>query len=126
VSGHPNLSGAINADIAQSERDGGFYLKDIPDGSGLEVQTRNTHYVIVKRGAETFISGHAKYCPVPTKAYIAGFTWGSSMLKIGFVGVGMHLEFSTDAHPERIVTTQIASVLPSAPSADDETTRMNA
>jgi hypothetical protein len=41
---------------------------------------------------------------------IAGSTWGGSMLKLRFVGRGMHLEFSHPAYRTPIVTSPIQDV----------------
>ena len=66
-------------------------------GRGLMVRTLNTIYIIrkVSEDAERCnftIQGHPKYCPVPCPCHIHGSTWGGSMLKVGYVGRGMHLE----------------------------------
>ncbi len=91
---HQNLSDAINRNNAQSEIEGGVKLSDLPIGSTLEVQTSNTLYRIAKRQDGTLtIQGHARFCPMPTPVTISGSTWGGSMLKMGFIGRGMHMEF---------------------------------
>lgn len=96
---HPHLSDSINSNIAQSEIDGGVWLKNLPSGRGLEVQTRNNLYCIRKLEDEAYtIRGNARFCPVDTPCSISGSTWGGSMLKVGFIGRGMHLEFSLDGH----------------------------
>lgn len=102
---HPNLSDEINRNIAKSEIDGGVFLHRMSGGDCLRigktllVQTKNTLYRIEKRGdMDYWISGHPRYCPVPTKAHINGSTFGGSMLKVGFIGRDMHLEFSTPEH----------------------------
>lgn len=107
---HPHLSDAINHNIAKSEIDGGVFLDRLPTPSTLKIQTRNTLYTLRKTAGGITLQGHAKYCPEPTKAYVSGSTWGGSMLKVGFVGRGMRLEFSTDRHPGRIVTSEIQEV----------------
>jgi hypothetical protein len=40
---------------------------------------------------------------------VAGSTWGGSLLKLHFIGRGMHLEF---LHPvyQRVVTSRIAEI----------------
>lgn len=106
--GHPNLSDEINRNIAQSEADGGVSLKSLAVGKALLVQTKNTLYRIEKRGeSEFYISGNQRFCPEPTKTSIHGSTWGGSMLKVGFVGIGMRLEFSVEGH--RAITTSVIS-----------------
>jgi len=108
---HPNLSPEINAAIIKSEIDGGAHLKDLPVGKALKVTTKNTVYVIRKlAGDKLLIQGHYYYCPLPTKAFIHGSTFGGSMIKVDFVGRGMYLEFSTEEHPNAITTSQIQNV----------------
>lgn len=118
---HPNLSKEINDAIAESELAGGAYVDKLAVGRKLLVQTRNTLYIIERREDGLYISGHAKYCPVPTKCVISGSNFGGSMLKMGFVGRGMYMEFMVEV-PEsqrkigyvdghgRIVTSQIQEV----------------
>lgn len=72
----------------------GVYLDELEQGRILEVQTENHLYRIVNCGkGEALICGHPEYCPIPAAATISGSTWGGSMLKMGFVGIGMRLEF---------------------------------
>jgi hypothetical protein len=107
---NPNLSPEINNNIRESELAGGVWWNDSPIKSKVRVKTRNTLYLLEKRDDGTYIEGNAKYCPSPTKASIHGSTWGGSMLKMGWIGVGMHLEFSTEGHPGPITTSEIESV----------------
>lgn len=91
---HPNLSPEINAAMREMELNGGIWYDKLPAGSVVQVQTKNTLYVIEKRSdTQSFITGHPKYCPIPTECRINGSTFGGSMLRIGWLGVGMHLEF---------------------------------
>ena len=114
----PYLSNAIKNNIAQSEIEGGVYVLDHPEhcaadikaapvlpiGGQLEIQTRNSLYRLTKISKSRFmIQGHPIYCPNPTGCNVHGSTWGGSMLKVGFIGRGMHLEFSTERYP--MVTT---------------------
>ena len=41
---------------------------------------------------------------------IAGSTWGGSMLKVRFIGRGMHLEFRHPGYPTPIVTSIIQEI----------------
>ena len=115
---HPNLIPELNAVIAKCEEDGGVWLDQLEVGTRLYVQTKHTLYEIEKRADGFYISGNAHYCPKPTKAFITGSTFGGSVLKAGFVGVGMYLEFmlkvdgrelGRDGHG-RIQTSRILSV----------------
>ena len=100
----PVFSDEINSNIVQSEVEGGVYLSDLPEGHELVIRTENHSYHVIKQEKSTvLISGHPKFCPDPVLVNIHGSSWGGSMLKIAYIGRGMHLEFR---HPEyRIVTT---------------------
>lgn len=105
---HSNLSDEINANLLRLELNGGLDFDALPAGSIVEVQTKNTLYTIRKEVARTLIKGHSKYCPEWVECHIAGSTWGGSMLKIGFIGNGMHLEFTFNG--KTITTSPIRSV----------------
>jgi hypothetical protein len=107
---HPNLADEVNGNIVQSEVEGGVYLKDLPRGAVLAIQTRNRFYTLVTLGDEAaLISGHPEFCPDPVEVRIQGSTWGGSMLKTKFVGRGMHLEFEHPVH-HTVVTSQIVDI----------------
>ena len=107
---HPNLSDEVARNIVQSEIEGGVCLDDLGEGAELEVETQNRWYTIsIRGGGDELISGHPEYCPEPVAVRIAGSTWGGSMLKVRFIGRGMHLEFR---HPvyQTIVTSRIVEI----------------
>lgn len=106
----PNFSDEINRRIIQSEIEGGVYLGDLPGGSRLCVETENRSYELTVHDESTaYISGHPVFCPDPVLVSIHGSSWGGSMLKISYIGRGMHLEFH---HPEyqTITTSRIVEV----------------
>lgn len=120
---HPNLSPELNAICEKSETQEGIYLYDpgfgptvaeknvLPIGATVAVQTRNTRYLIVKTGEKTFtIEGNLRYCPSPVDAHIHGSNFGGSVLKLGFVGPGMYMEFSITPPGGTISTSVIQSV----------------
>lgn len=102
---HPNLSDEINRNIAQSEIDGGVYLKNIPEGQKLDIETQNRHYTLVKKQGKVFLWGHPVYCALPMEVRLNGSTWSGSMLKVGFIGRGMRLEVVLS--DGRVMTTSI-------------------
>jgi hypothetical protein len=107
---HAGFSDEVNSNIAQSEIDGGVHLDDLSEGAVLEVETQHHLYTIVNRArGHALISGHPKFCPEPLPVSIAGSTWGSSMLKLQFIGRGMHLEF---CHPtyHTITTSRVVDI----------------
>lgn len=96
---HPHLSDEINHNICQSEIEGGVFLRHLPPGVMLDVETENRHYVLENMGdGKALIVGHPEFCPRPVLVDVHGSTWGGSMLKMGFVGRGMRLEFRHPAH----------------------------
>src|SRR5215472_17397420 len=107
---HSNLSNEINRRIIQSEIEGGVQLRDLQPGAVLEVQTRQRTYTIVYQGdSEALISGHPVYCPDPVLVDIHGSTWGGRLIRRGYIGRGLHLEFG---HPDyvQITTSRILDV----------------
>jgi hypothetical protein len=126
---HPNFCDEVNRNIIQSEIEGGVYLDNLSEGVVLEIETQHHWYTIVTcaRG-QALIWGHPKFCPEPVPVRIEGSTWGGSMLKVRFIGRGMHLEFR---HPtyRRIVTSRIVDIRargqlsnPSDPYSSDRVT----
>jgi len=88
--GREHISEEILAKIDNSTE--GYFLNELPVGTRLIVQTRNTKYdVEIKDGI--WIKGHHLYCPDWTKVDFRGSTWGTSILKLHWVGLEMHMEF---------------------------------
>lgn len=107
---HPNLSDKVNRNIVGSEIEGGVYLNHVASDTRLEVETQNRRYMLwVRENGEVLIWGHPVYCPAPTRVRISGSNWGGSMLKAGFIGRGMHMEFR---HPEHqtVITSRVREV----------------
>ena len=109
-SGGSSFSSDINRRIVQSEIEGGVHLSDLPDGAALEVRTENRAYRLQVTGrGQASISGHPVFCPEPVAVNIHGSSWGGSMLKVAYIGRGMHLEFH---HPQyqTITTSKILEI----------------
>ena len=108
---HPNLADEVNRGIVQSEIEGGVFLNDLPPSTVLEIQTMHHCYkAVLLGGSEALLSGHPEFCPEPVQVAISGSTWGGSMLKLQFVGRGMHLEFRHPEYPMPIVTSPIQEI----------------
>src|SRR4029077_795503 len=105
---HPNLDDEVNRNIVESEIEGGAFLEDLPARAMLQIQTQHRWYTVVHRGqGEAWIWGHPAFCPEPVLVRIEGSSWGGSMLKIGFVGRGMHLEFPHPSYRTPLATSRI-------------------
>ena len=107
---HPHWSDRVNDNIIRSEIEGGVYLRDLPRGAVLEIQTMDWLCRFEYCGEyEALVSGHPQFCPEPVQVYVAGSTWGGSMLKQFFIGRGMHLEFLHPAH-QRVLTSPVLEI----------------
>ncbi|MCW5978654.1 MAG: hypothetical protein KIT09_11280 [Bryobacteraceae bacterium] len=108
---HPHLCDEINRAIIRSEIEGGVYLEDLERDCILEIRTQNRLYRLVNRGdGDAVIEGHPEFCPTPVLVKIHGSSWGGSMLKVAFVGRGMHLEFRHPGFNRPIVTSRIVEI----------------
>ena len=108
---HRNLSDDVNGNIIRSEIEGGVYLRDLPEESTLEVETRNRWYtLVVRRDGQALISGHPQFCPEPVLVRIHGCNWGGSMIKMAYLGRGMHLEFRHPGYTGVVVTSPIVDI----------------
>jgi hypothetical protein len=86
----------------------GVALAALEPLTSLFVQTRNTRYhIIVSRGGDIVIQG-GTFFPDPTPARLDGATMGSSLLKLGWIGIGLRMEIR--AAGQRIVTTTVRSI----------------
>ena len=108
---HNNLSDQVNENIVRSEIEGGVDLRHLPPQSTLEVETYNRAYLIVmQRDCQALISGHPEFCPEPVLVRINGSNWGGSMIKMAYLGRGMHLEFRHPMYEGLIVTSPIRDI----------------
>ncbi len=120
---HPNLDDEVNSNIVESEIEGGAFLDDLPARTMLQIQTQHRWYTVVHCGkGEAWIWGHPAFCPEPVLVRIEGSSWGGSMLKIRFVGRGMHLEFRHPAYRTPIVTSRILEIRQCEQSESERTT----
>lgn len=90
----PGLSDNINFNLLQSEKAGGLYIGKVQPGQTVRVQTSNTTYTFQRLMDDHgwMVEGHPTYCPKPTRCNIHGSTWGGSMIKVEFIGIGMYME----------------------------------
>lgn len=106
---HTSIAPEIRGRIIRSEVEGGVRLRALAEGDRVLVRTANRIYRIEIRDGRTWISGHPRFCPQPVAVLVRGSTWGGSMLKPDYLGLGMHMEFH---HPDHatVVTSRIESV----------------
>lgn len=87
----------------------GIDLHSLPPGTKLIVDTRNSRYRLVTRDRSgwALVQG-GRYFRQETTARIEGSTAGGSVLKIGWIGLGLFLEISVRG--QRIVTSRVRSI----------------
>lgn len=86
----------------------GVALGAIEPLTSLVVETRNTRYhIIVRRSDEIVIQGGA-FFPDPTLARFEGASLGNSLLRLGWIGLGLRMEIR--ANGQRIVTTPVRTI----------------
>ena len=101
--------GATLEGFAEAAGGPGVALHGLAPLTSLFVHTRNTRYhIVVSCGDEIFIQG-GRFFPDPTPAHLEGATLGSSLLKVGWIGVGLRMEIR--AGGQRIVTTAVHSIV---------------
>jgi hypothetical protein len=74
----------------------------------LHVETRNSVYrIVVSERTAVFVQG-GHFFPENSAAHLAGSTFGGSLLKIAWIGVGMQMEIWGDNGP--IVTSPVRNI----------------
>ena len=120
---HPNLSDELNRQVAESALAEGALLEAVPVGGAFAVTTRNTSYRIERvhagdKDLPFLISGHPRICPEPKRCGISGSSFGrGGMLRMGFVGRGMNMEFHVAGSTRRYTTTEVLEVREAAAAA---------
>lgn len=100
------LGSLENERIIRGEILGGMKVEDLSVGKTLKLTTENRVYRLERRADGLYLSGHPEHCPEPTPVTIHGSTFGGSMIKAGYIGRGMDLEYHiVGKSPREIVTT---------------------
>lgn len=90
-----------------SARDG-VSLRDLDPLTTLLVRTQNSVYrIIVIEGPSVLVQG-GHFFPQASAAHLSGSGFGGSMLKLGWVGVGLCMEICPDG--QRIVTSPVRTI----------------
>jgi len=109
------LDGVVKA-VSQAD---GIGLIDVDAFTTLVVRTDNSVYritILRPHAREVLVQG-GKFFPERTRACLSGSSFGGSCLKIGWVGLGLHLEFH--AGDQWIITSHVRAIAiePSATGA---------
>ena len=102
----PTLGGFTKA-VSQAD---GIGLIDVDAFATLVVRTDNSVYritILTPHLREVFVQG-GKFFPERTRACLSGSNFGGSCLKIGWVGLGLHMEFH--AGDQWIITSHVRAI----------------
>ncbi len=91
------------------DSDGGIDIRQIPPGTILEVQTKNTAYTLIPQpSGETLIWGHPEYCPDPTLVAKLGSAYLTGVFRENYLCPGLRLTFPHGIR--RVCTSRILTV----------------
>ena len=111
---HRTLDGFVEA-VSHAE---GVGLADVDPFTTLVVQTDNSVYqitILQPYAREVYVQGGA-FFPERTRACLSGSSFGGSCLKLGWVGIGLHMEFLAKDRDQWVLTSHVRSIT-LAPSA---------
>ena len=88
----------------------GIDIRSLPPGTELEVDTRNSRYrfvILDESGSNALVQG-GPYFHEETQVRINGSALGGTLLKCGWIGLGMCVEIS--AGGQRVSTSRVRSI----------------
>ena len=89
-----SLDPRIQSLFEQQAKRGGIEIDKLAIGTVVEAKTKNSLYRIKALGGNRFEVKGGSYFPEPTEVTIPGSTWGGSMIKMNWLGIGMNIEFN--------------------------------
>ncbi len=93
---------------AEASAASGVHVPDLAPLTTLIVRTRNSQYrIVISQGGTVLVEG-GRFFPRPTTAYLDGATFGGSLLKVGWISVGLRMEIRTG--DQRIVTSPVHAI----------------
>jgi hypothetical protein len=94
--------------LAASSASDGLCVRDLEPLTTLHVWTCNSCYrIVISHQAAIFVQG-GRFFPEATEARLEGSSAGGTLLKVGWIGVGLRMEIW--AQGQRIVTSPVQSI----------------
>jgi hypothetical protein len=106
----PEAVSSCEDSASQNDRVTGIDLRSLPAGTAVVVDTRHSRYRFVmldETGRNALIEG-GPYFPRATTVRVEGSTFGGSLLKVGWIGLGLCVELSFGG--KRIITSRVRSI----------------
>ena len=86
----------------------GIYLRNVEPLTTIVVRTDNSCYrILIAHDTTALVRGGA-FFPDPTPARIDGSSVGGTLLKVGWIGIGLKMEIV--ANDRRIITSPVRSI----------------
>ena len=86
----------------------GIHLRDVEPLTTLMVRTRNSQYRIVVSHDTSVIVQGGQFFLDATPGRIDGSGFGGSLLKVGWIGIGLRMEIFADG--QRIITSPVRDI----------------
>ena len=102
----------LNGFVEAASQADGVGLTDVDTFTTLVVKTDNSVYqitIVQPYKREVVVQGGA-FFPERTRAYLSGSSFGGSCLKLGWVGVGLHMEFLAADRDQWVLTSHVRSI----------------
>ncbi len=94
--------------LAASSASDGLCVRDLDPLTTLHVRTCNSYYrIVISHHTAIYVQG-GRFFPEATDARLEGSSAGGTMLKMGWIGVGLCMEIW--AQGQRIVTSPVRSI----------------
>jgi hypothetical protein len=96
----------------------GVDVRKLPAETEVSVDTSNSHYrfVMLEGGSARALVRGGRYFDDDAEARIEGSTLGGTLLRLGWIGLGLSMELSVDG--KRLGTSRVQSITISASHAD--------
>jgi hypothetical protein len=86
----------------------GIHLRNVEPLTTIVVRTQNSRYRILITDGTTAIIRGGRFFPEPTPARIDGSSFGGTLLKVGWIGIGLRMEIVMNGR--RIITSPVCDV----------------
>ena len=92
----------------QAAKAPGVDLRDVEPLTTIIIHTRNSVYRIIVTHATSVVVQGGRFFPDPVSARVDGSGFGGSLLKVGWIGIGLRMEIV--AGEQRIITSPVRDI----------------
>jgi hypothetical protein len=110
LEGRKYIDPTLLAKMDEQDKCGGIDLRNVMIGESIEFQTRNSLYTITRKDDKTWMLQGGTRWQEPAEVDISGSTHGGSVLKLDWVGEGMHVEIWDRTKSKMVTTSAVVKV----------------